>query len=165
MLIQEMNIRECRELLKRLGAGRLGCARDNQPYVVPIYFAYEPDRLYGFSTAGQKIEWMRENPKVCVEVDEVISQNNWSSVVAVGRFEELPEKPEYERIRRQAQAVLEKRAMWWQTAYAAAQSRKSPKPAAPVFYCIHIEEMSGHAAKPDAVESTLAIVKMKKTRR
>jgi hypothetical protein len=93
MLIREINIRECRDLLERLGAGRLGCARDNQPYIVPIYFAYEPDRLYGFSTVGQKIEWMRRNPKVCVEADEVISHNNWVSVIALGRFEELTDKP------------------------------------------------------------------------
>ena len=134
-------------MLERLGAGRLGCARDNQPYIVPIYFAYEPDRLYGFSTVGQKIEWMRRNPKVCVEADEVIAHNNWVSAVAVGRFEELTDKPGYERIRRQAQAVLKKRAMWWQTAYAASQSRSQPKPAEPIFYCIHIEELTGHCRK------------------
>jgi|SRR6516162_261038 nitroimidazol reductase NimA-like FMN-containing flavoprotein (pyridoxamine 5'-phosphate oxidase superfamily) len=153
MLIREMNAQECRDLLARLGTGRLGCARNNQPYVVPVYFAYEPDRLYGFSTAGQKIEWMRENPLVCVEADEVHSHNQWASVVVLGRYEELPDKPEYIEVRRQAQSVLEKRAMWWQTGYAASQSRRGPKPAAPVFYCIHIEQLSGHKATPDAVET------------
>jgi hypothetical protein len=58
MLIREMNAQECRDLLARLSTGRLGCARNNQPYIVPVYFAYEPDRLHGFSTVGQKIEWM-----------------------------------------------------------------------------------------------------------
>ena len=29
------------------------------------------DYLYSFSTVGQKIEWMRANPNVCVETDEV----------------------------------------------------------------------------------------------
>jgi hypothetical protein len=65
---------ECRDLLKRVGFGRLGCASENQPCVVPIYFAYEPDHLFGFSTAGQKIEWMLTNPLVCVAAAEVISQ-------------------------------------------------------------------------------------------
>jgi hypothetical protein len=63
MRISEMEDRECRDTLARLGFGRLGCARDNQPYIVPIYFAYEPDRLYGFATLGQKIEWLRTNLK------------------------------------------------------------------------------------------------------
>jgi uncharacterized protein len=121
MLIREMNAQECRDLLARLGTGRLGCARNNQPYVVPIYFAFQPDRLYGFSTLGQKIDWMRENPLVCVEADEVLAHNNWASVVVLGRYEELPDEAGYVEARRQAQAVLEKRAMWWQTGYAASQ--------------------------------------------
>src|SRR5215475_13308167 len=114
-----MNPEECRDLLARLGAGRLGCARYNQPYVVPIYFAYEPDHLSGFSTVGQKIEWMRENPLVCVEADEVGTHNQWASVVVLGRYEEFPDTPEYTELRRQAQSILGKRAMWWQTGFAA----------------------------------------------
>ena len=156
VLIHEMSTQECHELLIRLGTGRLGCARNNQPYVVPIYFAYEPDHLYGFSTVGQKIEWMRENPLVCVEVDEVRAHNQWASVIVLGRYEELPDKPEYAELRQQAYSLLEKRAMWWQTGYAASQSRVEPKPAAPVFYCIHIEEISGHQAAPDEVESSFS---------
>lgn len=159
MLIREMNSEECRDMLARLGTGRLGCARNNQPYVVPIYFAYEPDRLYGFSTVGQKIEWMRNNPLVCVEADEVRAHNEWASVVALGRYEELQDTPKYADVRRQAQSVLEKRAMWWQTAYAASQSRVEPKPAVPVFYCIHIEHMSGHKSIPDTVESSFPAVR------
>ena len=165
MLIREMNNRECRELLARVGTGRLGCARGNQPYVVPIYFAYEADHLYGFSTVGQKIEWMRENPLVCVEADEVHAHNQWASVVVLGRYEELPDKPEYAEIRRQAQSILESRAMWWQTGYAAAQSRTERKPALPVFYCIRIEALTGHAARPDEVESYLSAASSKTKRR
>ena len=153
MLIREMSTQECCDLLARLGTGRLGCARNNQPYVVPIYFAYEPDHLYGFSTVGQKIEWMRDNPLVCVEADEVRARNQWASVIVFGRYEELPDKPEYAELRRQAQSLLEKRAMWWQIGYAASQSRVKPKPVSSVFYCIHIESVSGHQATADAIES------------
>jgi nitroimidazol reductase NimA-like FMN-containing flavoprotein (pyridoxamine 5'-phosphate oxidase superfamily) len=160
MLICEMNLQECRDLLARLGNGRLGVARNNQPYVIPIYFAYEPD---AFSTVGQKIEWMRVNPLLCVEADEIVNHNNWASVVVLGRYEELPDKPEYAALRLHAQCVLEKRAMWWQTGYAAAQARRESKPAGPMFYCIHIEDISGHKAVPDAVESPLS-VKRKPTR-
>jgi hypothetical protein len=148
VLILEMKPQECRELLARVGMGRLGCARNNQPYVVPIYFAYEPDHLYGFSMVGQKIEWMRDNPLVCVEADEVRTHNQWASVVVLGRYEELPDKPEYSELRRQAQSVLGKRSMWWQTGYVASQSRGGPKPTDPVFYWIHIEEISGSRAAP-----------------
>ena len=122
MLIGEMSIQECRDMLSRQGFGRLACAHQNQPYITPIYFAYEPDHLYGFTTLGQKVEWMRSNPLVCVEVDDVLSHFRWSSVVVLGRYEELPDTPQYSGVRLQAQLRLEKRALWWQTAYAANQA-------------------------------------------
>ena len=36
---------------------------------------------------------MRANPLVCVEVDEVAAYDQWLSVIAIGRYEELPETP------------------------------------------------------------------------
>jgi nitroimidazol reductase NimA-like FMN-containing flavoprotein (pyridoxamine 5'-phosphate oxidase superfamily) len=42
MLVREMSQQECKELLARLGFGRLACAQENRPYIVPIYFASEP---------------------------------------------------------------------------------------------------------------------------
>lgn len=157
MLINEMSGEECRDLLARLGFGRLASAYRNQPYIVPIYFAYEPDRLYGFTTLGRKVEWMRSNPLVCVEVDEVLSHFRWSSVVVLGRYEELPDTPEYREVRLQAQLRLEKRALWWQTAYAANQVRSAPHTASAVFYCIHIDEITGRRATADPVESAVGL--------
>lgn len=155
MLIRQMNGKECRDLLARLGFGRLACARDNQPYIIPVYFAYEPDHLYSFATFGRKIEWMRLNPLVCVQADEVLSQHNWASVIALGRYEELPNAPEYEKERNQAQSLLGKRSLWWQTGYAASQVRSGPKPPSQVLYCIHIEEITGRRASPDPVETAI----------
>ena len=40
--------------------------------------------------ARAKVEWMRSNPLVCFEVDEVQNQNRWSSVIVFGRYEECP---------------------------------------------------------------------------
>jgi nitroimidazol reductase NimA-like FMN-containing flavoprotein (pyridoxamine 5'-phosphate oxidase superfamily) len=153
MLITEMSSQECRDLLARLGSGRLACSRDSQPYIVPVYFAYEPDSLYGFATLGRKIEWMRSNPLVCVETDEVRSHFEWQSVIVLGRYEEFPDTPEYGDSRAQALALLEKRFLWWQTAYGAGQTRRRKGQAAPVFYCVHIEEITGHRASPDPIET------------
>jgi uncharacterized protein len=153
MLVREMNRQECDDVLKRLSFGRLACARDNQPYIVPIYFASEPGRLYGFATMGQKIEWMRLNSLVCVEADEVQSHTDWTSVVVRGRYEEFPDTPEYSSRRQQAQSRLEKiRSLWWQVGFAAAQTRGRFDRDITVFYCIHIEDISGRRASPDPVE-------------
>ena len=57
----------------RTNLARLACSHAEQPYVVPISFAYdgESNCLFSFSAIGKKVQWMRENPKVCVEVEDV----------------------------------------------------------------------------------------------
>jgi hypothetical protein len=148
-----MSRQECEDLLARLAFGRLACARDNQPYIAPMYFASEPGHLYGFATMGQKIAWMRLNPLVCVEADQVLSHTEWSSVIVRGRYEEFPDIPEYSNRRQQAQSMLEKaRSLWWQTGVAAAQTRRDFDRDITTFYCIHIEEISGRCASHDPVE-------------
>ena len=91
MLIHELSPNECAEVLGRIDLGRLGCARFDQPYIVPIHFSFDAERncVYAFSTIGQKIEWMRENPKVCLEVDEIDDKNHWTTVLVTGRYEEI----------------------------------------------------------------------------
>ena len=95
MVIREMSREECLKVLAGARLARLACAHENQPYVVPVYLAYHEASgcLYGFTTPGQKVEWMRANPLVCVEVDEVAAYNQWVSIIAFGRYEELPETP------------------------------------------------------------------------
>ena len=156
MLIKEMLEKDCREFLDQSSFGRLACARENEPYIVPIYYAYEPDHLYGFSTFGQKVEWMRSNPRVSVEIDEVTDSARWKSVIVSGRYEELPDEPSYRAEREQARMILERRFLWWQTAYAAMQLRRKQTGSKrypidpPLFYRIHIEGVTGRIATPDA---------------
>jgi len=100
-----MTEEESGAFLTSASLGRLGCSLDNQPYVVPIYFVYEPGYIYVLSTFGQKTEWMRANPKVCLEVDEVTNQSQWTSVIANGRYQELPE-PQYTAEREHARRLL-----------------------------------------------------------
>jgi nitroimidazol reductase NimA-like FMN-containing flavoprotein (pyridoxamine 5'-phosphate oxidase superfamily) len=157
MLIKDLTAEECKEILGHTTFGRLACVHDRQPYVVPIYFAYEPDHLYGFATLGRKIEWMRSNPRVCVEVDEVNSHFQWKSVIITGRYEELPDTSEYRSERLQAQTLLQKRYLWWQAAYAAGELRSNQGSAPPLFYCIHIDEMTGRSAAPDSAESRVPL--------
>jgi len=149
MVIHEMTENECRNVLASASFGRLGCARDNQPYVVPIYFAYDGAHVYAFSTPGQKIEWMRSNPLVCLEIDERTSREHWTSVIVFGRYEELPDTPAFAAARARAQEALQTRAMWWDYAsIPAAEWRRKPAPFTPIFYRIHTEKLTGHRATP-----------------
>jgi uncharacterized protein len=154
MLIHELTGDECRIALEQADFGRLACVRDDQPYIVPIYFSYDDKHLYGVTTLGQKIEWMRSNPLVCVEIDERKNHYQWMSVLVFGRYEELPDTPEYRDARTHALEVLQKREMWWHTACVASEKREQ---SAPIFYRIHIEQMTGHRATPDAIEAATLV--------
>jgi uncharacterized protein len=156
MRIGEMTDEECKKMLTHTSIGRLGCSRENQPYIVPIYFVYEPDHLYGFSTEGQKIEWMRANPKVCVEIDEITNHYQWSSVALYGRYRELPDVPRYAEERVNARKLLESRSLWWQTAFASRRLKSADDSIPPLFYGIQIDSMSGYRAIADAGESVIA---------
>jgi nitroimidazol reductase NimA-like FMN-containing flavoprotein (pyridoxamine 5'-phosphate oxidase superfamily) len=175
MFIQEMSERDCCNALTRAKLGRLACARDNQPYLVPVYIAYEEPYLYGFTTLGQKVEWMRSNPLVCVEVDEVQNFEEWTSIVIFGTYEELPElpvTPEFDQERRRehepSQAMVrpnsvssaagqqarlhahellqEHRVRWWEPGSASRTGRKPDHPLTPIFYRIRIDRITGRRA-------------------
>jgi nitroimidazol reductase NimA-like FMN-containing flavoprotein (pyridoxamine 5'-phosphate oxidase superfamily) len=156
MLIHEMTADECRTALERSTFGRLACARDNQPYVLPIYFSFDGEYLYGVSSPGRKIEWMRSNRLVCLEIDERTSHHQWMSVVVSGRYEELPDTPEFGYERGRAWEVLQKRAVWWEPAYVATEQRE---PFVPVFYRVHIKQMTGRRATADPVEAAASAAK------
>ena len=139
MRIVEISGDECKELLNRVSVGRLACSLENQPYVVPICFVYEPEHLYVFSTLGQKIKWMRQNPKVCLQTDQIGDRSNWISVVLTGTFLELLEPVEKEHARERLAQFSD----WWKMPLAERRERTSDLSIEPIFFRIDIASMSG----------------------
>jgi uncharacterized protein len=149
MRVVEISQQECGELLTRVSLGRLACSLDNQPYIVPVAFSYEPGRVYIFSTLGKKIEWMRQNPKVCLQVDEMGNASSWSSVIVEGTYLELTE-PRYTDQREYAREKLAQYSGWWQSPLAERREQTSDLAIKPVFFRIDIVSMSGLRAIPEA---------------
>lgn len=158
MKIHTMSEEESFEVLSGMRLARVACTRDNQPYVVPTFFAYymSPSGfryLYVVTTLGQKIHWMRSNPLVCVECDEVTSYDQWVSVVAFGVYEELPDNSEFGRERHHAWELLQKDPTWWMNESAAYLARDNPNPTqpfSPLYYRIRIDRITGRRAIPKA---------------
>jgi|ERR1700674_4169847 uncharacterized protein len=149
MQIVPISEQECGKLLKRVSIGRLACSLDNQPYVVPVAFSYEPGCIYVFSTLGKKIKWMRQNPKVCLHVDEVGNLSNWLSVIVIGTYLELSE-PQYPGEREHARELLAQFSEWWRTPLAERREQTGDLSIEPVFFRIDIASMSGLRATPEA---------------
>jgi nitroimidazol reductase NimA-like FMN-containing flavoprotein (pyridoxamine 5'-phosphate oxidase superfamily) len=152
MKIEEMVPAECLELLQQTAIGRLGCSQSGQAYVVPVYFVANKNYIYGFTTLGQKIEWMRANPLVCLEADEITSPENWRSVIVFGRYQELQDDPRWASARHHAHCLLEKRAVWWEPAFVSSTHRGKPHSSEPIFYRISIDQITGHRAQSDPHE-------------
>jgi len=154
MVIRELSREECLRVLARARLARLACSHENQPYVVPVYLAYDEasECLYGFTTPGRKIEWMRANPLVCVEVDEIAAYDQWVSIIARGRYEELPEFPGFNDERLRAWQVLKTQPLWWEPGCSACAARADRDPGEryiPVYYRVRIDHVTGHEATRD----------------
>jgi nitroimidazol reductase NimA-like FMN-containing flavoprotein (pyridoxamine 5'-phosphate oxidase superfamily) len=146
MVIRELTRQASLDLLARHHLGRLACARGQQPYVFPMSFAYHDNSLYCASTIGQKIEWMRENPLVAVEVDEIDSAQQWESVIVYGRYEELLDTTEMRDRRQLAWSLLQKRKLWWEPGYAKTILGGAERPMAPLYFRVGIDQVTGHRA-------------------
>jgi len=142
MEINEMTVEKCKAVLEHASLGRLGCSHDDRPYVVPIRFAYDSGYLYVFSTVGQKVKWMRANPNVCVQTDEIENQGEWVSVIVNGQYEELTE-PQYTDERKHASSLLAKHSHWWLNALGERRMRVGDLSIEPLFFRIRIQSVSG----------------------
>jgi len=149
MRITAISQQECSQLLQRVSIGRLACSLNDQPYVVPVAFSYEPDCIYIFSTVGKKIEWMRQNPKVCLQADEIGHRSNWSSVIVTGTYLELTEV-QYASQQEHAMEQLAQYSEWWSTPLAERREKISDLAIETVFFRIDITSMSGLRAVAEA---------------
>lgn len=146
MIITEMDRAACLALLNASRFGRLACARDDQPYIVPISFVAEGGYLYGFSLLGQKVDWMRVNAQVCVQIDELEGPQKWRSVVVSGLYEELPDRIGSKVQRDRAWSLLSQHAQWWEPG---GFKPVGEAPAQHLFYRISIGEITGRQASPE----------------
>ena len=88
-MMKMLSDEEARRLFQFAKVARLGCVVNGEPYVVPINCHLEDDCLYSHSLPGLKISGLRENPRACVQVDEIESDLHWRSAIVFGKFEEV----------------------------------------------------------------------------
>ena len=142
MQIHELTTTECEDVLERSRLARLGCARFDQPYIVPIHVAFDAELtcLYAVSMVGQKIDWMRSNPKVCVEIEGIGDVRHWTTVLVFGRYEEIGRTANDAPKRERAERLFEQRRQWWLPAAAQVPSRQHDQL---VLFRIQIDRLSG----------------------
>lgn len=93
-MVNTLTLEEIENLLHAARIARLGCVAQGEPYVVPINYDFHDGAIYCHSLPGTKLAALRQNPRACIQVDEIESDLNWRSALAFGNFEEVTEESE-----------------------------------------------------------------------
>lgn len=88
-MLTRFNEEQALKLLARERIGRLGCITEEGPYIVPISYYFEEGCVYSHSLPGMKISALRDDPRACLQIDEIESDVRWRSVLAFGTYEEV----------------------------------------------------------------------------
>lgn len=133
--------------------GRIGCTDGKIVYVVPITYYFNGKDIILHSKVGKKIDMMRSNPNVCFEVDELHSYNNWKSVIAWGKYEEILDPVEKDSFMKS----FVQRMLYMKMSVTALPPEQFPmrihprdEPVSFVVYKIKIDKMTGRYESPEA---------------
>ena len=94
MSAEEMTPKEIDQFLTCARVGRLGISLENEPYIVPVGYAYANGKIF-FHTCnkGLKMTALRRNANVCFEADEALSDASmFKSVIVFGTAEIIEDK-------------------------------------------------------------------------
>ncbi|WP_028281926.1 pyridoxamine 5'-phosphate oxidase family protein [Olleya marilimosa] len=89
-MFKNLEEKEIEYILENNYIGQLGYIFNNTPYVVPItyFFDKESNAIICYSGDGHKMNAMRKNPKVSLQISDVNTVTNWKSVLVHGNFEQ-----------------------------------------------------------------------------
>ncbi len=89
-MIKNSDQEAARTLFKEQKFGHLGCVLETgEPYVVPVNYLYQDDEIYIHCLPGQKLDALRANGKVCLQVEKIGKSCRWQSAIAFGEFQEI----------------------------------------------------------------------------
>ena len=125
---RELSRGEIGEFLRGQRIARLGCHADGVTYVVPLIYAYGDGAVVAVTTEGRKTAMLRENPRVCVEVDEYDAdgKGSWRSVIAHGTYAGARRRRDRARARSHARALRTHRGPRRRAAAARPERRRPP---------------------------------------
>ncbi len=69
-------ISDLESVIRKSRVCRLGIQDKDMPYIVPVCFGYQENTLYFHSALeGRKIDLLKQNPRVCFELDILVKIN------------------------------------------------------------------------------------------
>lgn len=87
--MEELSREEAFRLLSEAPVAHLGVISEGRPYVTPMSFVVDGERILFRTVAGRKFRAIAENPNVCIEASRFDEQTgDWVSVVVTGTAKE-----------------------------------------------------------------------------
>ena len=88
-MIKSLKEKECKRILSQNYIGHLGYIYQDKPFVIPITYFYKENQIICYSGEGHKIQALRKQSNVALEVSEIESSNHWQSAIVHGFYQEL----------------------------------------------------------------------------
>lgn len=147
-MLGELTQDQIDRLLKSQTFGRIGVSSQDRTYIIPINYIFDGADVYAHSLPGTKLQLMRSNPEVCLQVDKIKDGSTWQSVLAWGIFQELSG----EEAAQVCYALGKQLTGLIASGYALHEMRASDtsgKPRPITIYRIHITEKTGRFELPE----------------
>ena len=150
-MIKDLELEEGLEILSNNYLGHLGYISGKSPFVTPITYFHDAEEksILSYSANGHKIDAMRQNKFVSLQVEQVQSIQDWSSVQVHGTFEELIGSTAKLNLHKFAQGVQDtiERIKGKKPNFISDFSSRLQEREMPIVYRIHIETISGKIRK------------------
>ena len=150
-MILKLGKSKCRTLLSNNYIGHLAYIYKNRPFVIPVTYYYDDstNALFGYSGDGHKINALRINNAVSLEVAEIESVNTWKSVSVQGAFYELEGSTAKINLHKFSEGVksVVRIKEGRDLKYLSEFSSKIYKEGPPIVFKIDIEELTGRERK------------------
>lgn len=90
--MESLSREQALEVLENAPVAHLGLIDGERPYVTPMSFVVEGDRIFFRTMAGKKLDALRANPFVCIEASKYDEETGeWESVIVWGVARETDE--------------------------------------------------------------------------
>lgn len=91
--MEPLSREEAMSILEDAPVAHLGMIDGDEPYVTPMSFVLEGERIFFRTMAGKKLEALRANPSVCIEASRYDEETgDWASVIVRGVVREADEE-------------------------------------------------------------------------
>lgn len=121
--------------------GHIAVVDDGVPYVSPISYVLIDRQLCFRTGAGRRLDAIRANPKVSIEVTKVLADEGWESVIAAGEAAEVDDQTLREQI---VSALLSKYSQ--EIGSPLTRGARNPLPQPATFVVVELSDISGRSS-------------------